>query len=130
MTKIYEFQEAVYTRLSANQELMEKIAGVFDSIPSEKPFPYIILGRAYSTPVKTKTTDGEQIELTLDIWSGSKGKKETIQLIKLVETALTEDLIIDSTHTLDQSVKSREVLEEVNDLYHGTVVFEILLDLE
>lgn len=130
MTKLFEAQSAVFSRLEQNVELMKKVTGIHDSVPDKEKFPYIVLGRIYSTPVRTKTTEGEQIVITIDIWSGSKGKKETINIINLIEVALTDDLDVEGAFLLSQKVNSREVLEEVNDLYHGTVEFEILLDLE
>ncbi|MFC0559683.1 DUF3168 domain-containing protein [Halalkalibacter alkalisediminis] len=130
MTKLYDAQVSVFKRLESNLELMEQITDTYDYVPSETDFPYIVLGRAYSTPEKTKTTDGERIEITLDIWSIYQGKKETVEIMKLVEASLIEDLLIEDALVISQEVKSREVLEEANDLYHGTVIFEILLDLE
>lgn len=127
VTKLFEAQEAIFSRLSGNQQLTSAVTGIFDAVPEKKPFPYIVLGRLYSTPELTKTTSGERIEATIDVWSGAKGKKETINIIKLIEASLAEDISVTGAFLLSQEVKSREVLEEVNDLYHGTVVFEILL---
>lgn len=130
MTKLYETQSAVYNRLANDQELAKAITGVHDAVPDGENFPYIVLGRSFSQNVNTKTTIGERIEHTIDIWSGAKGKKETINIINLLEAALTEELDVNGAFLLSQEVKSREVLEEANDLYHGTVVLEILLDTE
>ena len=130
MTILYEVQEAVYKRLENDSSLNEKIKGVFDYVPEETDFPYVILGRIYSVPEKTKTTIGERVEITIDIWSTYKGKKETIDIIKLVESALKEELEVGGLFVIDQKVKSREVLEEINELYHGTLTYEILIDME
>ena len=125
MTKLFEAQEAMFKRLNEHVEYP-----VYDYVPEESKFPYVVLGRVYSTPERTKTTDGERIEATIDVWSRSKGKKETISIIKNIEAALSEDLTVEGAFLLDQKVNSREVLEEVSSLYHGTITFELLLDLE
>lgn len=128
MTKLFETQEAIYKRLT--DELGDKVNGIFDYVPEDTRFPYIVIGRIYSEPENTKTTIGERIEIDLDIWSSAKGKKETINIVNLIKNALEDDLVIPGADVIDQEIKSIEVLEEINDLYHGTVVFEVLLDLE
>lgn len=128
MTKLFEVQEAIYARLST--ELGDKVNGVFDYVPEDTKFPYIVIGRVQSTPERTKTTIGERIEVELDIWSSAKGKKETINIVNLIEDALEGELTIPGADLIDQDITSIEVLEEINDLYHGTVVFEVLLDME
>lgn len=127
MTKLFEAQSAVFTRL---QSTLTSVEGVFDYVPDKTEFPYVVLGRTYATPNKTKTSTGERIEVTLDVWSDSKGKKETIKIVNDIEASLTDELIVEGAFLIDQKINSIEVLEEVNNLYHGTVVFEILLDLE
>lgn len=125
MTKLFEVQEAIYARLTA--ELGNK---VFDYVPEDTKFPYVVIGRLQSTPERTKTTVGERVEVELDIWSSAKGKKETISIVNLIKDALDEELPIPGADLIDQDITSIEVLEEMNDLYHGTVVFEVLLDME
>lgn len=130
MTRLYEAQKAVFQRLQTDEALMSAINGIHDYVPDETNFPYIVFGRSYSEPYKTKTSIGERIELQIEIWSATKGKEETINIIKLMEAALTEELTVEDAFLISQEVKSREVLEEAIDLFHGTIVFEILLDLE
>lgn len=130
MTRLYEAQKAVFQRLQTDEALMSAINGIHDYVPDETNFPYIVFGRSYSEPYKTKTSIGERIELQIEIWSATKGKEETINIIKLMEVALTEELTVEDAFLISQEVKSREVLEEAIDLFHGTIVFEILLDLE
>lgn len=126
MTKLFEVQQVLYSRLSD----IKKINGVFDYVPEETAFPYVVLGRIYATAENTKTTTGQRIEVTLDIWSGAKGKRETVEIIDLIDDALEKEFDVPGADVVDQKIRSIEVMEEINDLFHGTVVFEILLDLE
>lgn len=127
MTKLFEAQGAVFSRL---EPTLTTIEGIFDYVPEKTEFPYVVIGRTYATPNKTKTSTGERIEVTLDVWSDSKGKKETIKIVNEIEASLAEELTVEGAFVISQEITSIEVLEEVNNLYHGTVVFEILLDLE
>ncbi|ADU30363.1 DUF3168 domain-containing protein [Evansella cellulosilytica] len=132
MTKLYDAQQAVFRCLKADNELRNSVTGVYDYVPDSTEFPYIVLGRVYSTPApKTKTSEGETIEVTLDVWSTYKGKKETSDIVNLIKSALlSEEFEIDEADVIDQEIKSIEILEEDNELFHGTVVFEIILDME
>lgn len=116
----------MYSRLSE----LNKITGIFDYIPENTNFPYVVFGRIYITPETTKTTMGERIEITLDIWSGAKGKRESIEVVNSIDDSLSDDLKVPGADVIEQKIKSIEILEETNDLFHGTVVFEILLDME
>ncbi len=128
MTKLYDTQVAVYSRLQTNEVL--KNVGVYDYIDDNRVFPYVVLGRVFSTPERTKTNEGERVEITLDIWSGYNGKKETIDIMKLIEETLDDELVIDGADVIIQEVKSREAFEVADSLYKGTIVYEILLDME
>ena len=128
MTKLYDAQVAIYSQLQTSEQLND--IGVFDYIDDGRAFPYVVLGRVFSTPERTKTTDGERIEITLDIWSGYNGKKETIDIMKLIEQALDDELVINGADVITQEVKNREAFEVADSLYKGTIVYEILLDTE
>lgn len=131
MTKLFEIQESIFERLSNDNQVLEKVTGIHDAVPDKSVFPYIILGRIYSQPYDTKTSKGWRVEQTFDIWSASKGKKETIGIIESIKKSLnSDDLSIDDAFIIDQKVRSIEILEEVVDLYHGTFIYEILIDVE
>lgn len=130
VTKLYNAQEAVFQRLFSDKNLTKSVNGVFDYVPDNTDFPYIVLGRIYSTPSNTKVSVGERVEVTLDIWSDYKGKKEAASIINQIEMLLEEEIEVVDADVIDQGVISREIIEETNDLYHGIVVYEILLDSE
>ena len=130
MTKLFKTQEAVYKRLLEDDQLVEKVRGIYDYVPKESDYPFVVLSQAYTTPYTTKTTFGEQIEIQLDIWSTYHGQKETTSIAQLIQGSLTSDLSVDGAFILSQEIKSIEVVEEDTDLYRGSLVCEILLDVE
>jgi hypothetical protein len=129
-TEILNVQDAIFQRLTDDPGLSSVVNGIFDKVPENENFPYVVLGRCYGTPYRTKTTDGERIELTLDIWSGDNGKKETIDIANLIGIALEEPVSLESADLFSQELKSIEILEEVTDLFHGSLVYEFILDKE
>ncbi|AGN89324.1 DUF3168 domain-containing protein [Paenibacillus larvae] len=128
MTKLYEVQEAVYRRLTSDTALMPMIKGVYDYVPEKTLLPYVTFSRVYSEPFETKTSTGEIVTLTLDVFSEAKGKKESIHILKQIEASLTPELEVEGAFLMDQSVVSREVQEIAESLYQATIEYKIKLD--
>lgn len=130
-TKMFEVQQKMYAALTSNPDLATKVTGVFDFVPEDQAMPYLTFGKIESNTDRTKTElDGETLMVTLDIWSISKGRKESIQILTLVEQILEENLILDTAEIYYHTVKHRDVVEEQYGLYHATVVIEYQLDWE
>jgi Protein of unknown function (DUF3168) len=128
VTKLYEVQEAVYRRLTSDTALMWMIKGVYDYVPEKTKMPYITFPRIYSEPFETKTSDGEIVTLTIDVFSESKGKKESINILKQIEASLTPELEVEGAFLIDQAVHSREVEEIAESLYQASLEYKIKLD--
>ena len=131
MKKLFDVQKAIYQRINTDDGVKERVNGIFDAVPDESRFPYIVLGRFFLTPYITKTSKGWQIEQTIDVWSAKKGKEETIGIIDSIKRALErEKLSIDGAYVVSHEIKSIEILEEEIDLFHGTFIYESIIDVE
>lgn len=128
MTKLYEVQEAVYRRLSCDTALSSMVKGIFDYVPEKTSPPYVTLSRIYSEPLDTKTSTGEIVTLTIDVFSEAKGKKESINILKQIEASLTPELEVEGAFLMVQSVVSREIQEIAESLYQATIEYRIKLD--
>ncbi|AQT85693.1 hypothetical protein ERICIV_00891 [Paenibacillus larvae subsp. larvae] len=128
MTKLYEVQEAVYRRLSCDTALSSMVKGIFDYVPEKTKMPYVTFPRIYSEQLETKTSDGEVVTLTIDVFSEAKGKKESINILKQIEASLTPELEVEGAFLIDQAVVSREVEEIAESLYQATIEYKIKLD--
>ncbi|MDT2304974.1 hypothetical protein P7H21_14900 [Paenibacillus larvae] len=76
---------------------------------------------------QSKTSTGEIVTLTLDVFSEAKERKvhpypETNRSI------LTPELEVEGAFLMDQSVVSREVQEIAESLYQATIEYKIKLD--
>jgi hypothetical protein len=76
-----EIQQAIYSRLTGDATLMGKITGVFDQVPENQPFPYVTIGEYTSVPFRTMTRFGEEVTVTLHIWSQYNGFKEALDIL-------------------------------------------------
>lgn len=127
-TRMYEVQQKVFTLLSTDGELKKMVEGVFDYVPENTVCPYVTFGHILSSPSSTKIEDGEEITLTLDIWSESRGRQEAVRILTKIEQILGADIELDTAFLIDQKVTNRDVDEESYGLYHATL--EIKFNLE
>lgn len=129
-TRMYEVQQKVYGMLVSDSELKTKVTGIFDYVPEKTVVPYVTFGHIASTSDGSKTDNGEKITVTFDIWSESKGRKEAVTIINLIENILKADVELDTAFLISQKVINRDIWEESYGLYHGTVEIEFQIEWE
>ena len=129
-TRMYEVQQKIFAALESNSELQKEIHGIFDYVPEKSKFPYITFGPTQSSSERTKTDNGERITFNLDIWSESKGRKQTVRIITLIEKILEADLELETAFLIEQKVLTREVEEQSYGLFHGFIEFAIEIEWE
>lgn len=81
MSSLLAIQTAIYSRLTGDSTLMSKITGVYDDVDQDIQFPYVTIGDATSNPWRTMTRFGEEVTITLHIWSRYKGFKEALGIL-------------------------------------------------
>lgn len=79
-------QQAIYSLLTGDTTLMSKITGVYDEVPQDlvnddTNFPFVTIGEATSVPFRTMTRFGEEVTVTLHVWSRYKGFKEALEIL-------------------------------------------------
>ena len=124
-TRMLEVQQKVFQALLTNTNLVSKVTGIFDSVPENTNLPYVTFGKIASQPLNTKTSDGEIISVSMDIWSEKQGKKETVDIMSEIELTLKTELVLDTATLISQRVINREAWEETYGLFTGTIEFEI-----
>jgi len=124
-TRMLEVQQKVFQALLTNTNLVSKVTGIFDSVPENTNLPYVTFGKIASQPLNTKTSDGEMISVSIDIWSEKQGKKETVDIMSEIELTLKTELVLDTATLISQRVINREAWEETYGLFTGTIEFEI-----
>ena len=120
-------QKAIYTALSGNVTINGSpgdVVPVYDHIgPTEKAtFPRIQFGEVLANPWDDKTAYGEEIFVTLDIWSRERGKKQTQDIMSAIHTLLqNQDLSLDVGDLVILRLESpTRILNDPDGLtYHG-----------
>ena len=99
----WELQKAVYTTLRADSALQAFIgnpARVYDHVPQDSLFPYVVIGEATGREFDGKSEDGMEQTLTLHSWSRDRGMQETKEIMAAVVDALDQVALTVTGHTL------------------------------
>ena len=92
----WPLQQAVFAALSGDaalQTLIGNPARVYDHVPQDSPFPYVVVGEATTRPFDTKTEDGMEQTLTIHSWSRYRGFSETKQIMGAIVDALDQQAL-------------------------------------
>ena len=127
-----EVQKAIYAALAGDAALVAKLGGarVYDHTPADVPFPYITFGRTSVYDWSTGTESGTEQLLTLHVWSKTRGKKETLDIMECVRAALDRaPLDLDAHHLVDLRLEYSEArYDEDVDIHHGLLRFRAMIE--
>ncbi|MGX1512237.1 DUF3168 domain-containing protein [Streptomyces collinus] len=73
-------QSAVYARLRDDATLAGLVAGVYDYVPEDVTYPYIVIGEATETPDNRHGGFGRQTVVTLHVWSRYQGYTQALRI--------------------------------------------------
>lgn len=85
-------QRAIFTALSTNTAVKNRVSGVYDEVPSPAIFPYLLFGETRVQDASTASIALERITLELFAISIGKGRLEMLQLVEEVRAALASPL--------------------------------------
>lgn len=99
----FALQQAIFAALSASSDLQALIGNpprLFDYVPRESAFPYVVLGDGNEADWSTATEDGTEHSLQIDVWSRSIGHKEAMQIADVIRATLNNAALTVSGTTL------------------------------
>lgn len=132
MSATYHLQKAVMAALLQDGPLASLLGAhrVFDSVPYNQPFPFIVAGEITSTDWDTGSERGFEHTFVLHIWSRSGGKMQTFEVASAVYEALHERALTVEQHDLvnlrHQTTDVRR--EDDGETYHGVMRFRAVTE--
>ncbi|MFF2774859.1 DUF3168 domain-containing protein [Streptomyces sp. NPDC058052] len=82
-------QGAVYAVLAADDELTVGLgAGVYDNVPEQVSFPYVVLGEATEVPANSQDRYARDTVITLHVWTKNLGHTEGLTIGQRVNALL------------------------------------------
>ena len=99
----FALQQAIYAALAASPDLQALIGDpprLFDFVPRDSDFPYVVIGDAIQSDWSTATEDGTEHQLTINVWSRSTGHKEAKAIAEVIRAVLNNAALSVSGATL------------------------------
>tara|TARA_R110000824_G_scaffold290624_1_gene479147 strand:+ start:257 stop:664 length:408 start_codon:yes stop_codon:yes gene_type:complete len=93
----FDLQTILYSTLNGDSTL-DGIVGnnkIFDNVPQDTTYPYVVLGNITALNRGTKTLDGNDYVLDIDVWSTYRGKKEISDAMERIY-----ELLHDTTYSV------------------------------
>jgi hypothetical protein len=82
----FDLQTIVYSTLNGDSTL-DGIVGnnkIFDNVPQDTGYPYVVIGNESAINRGTKTLDGNEYTIDIEVWSQYRGKKEIKEAMERV----------------------------------------------
>tara|TARA_R100000388_G_scaffold4672_1_gene4965 strand:- start:535 stop:942 length:408 start_codon:yes stop_codon:yes gene_type:complete len=93
----FDLQTILYSTLNGDSTL-DGIVGnnrIFDNVPQDTDYPYVVIGNINVINRGTKSLDGNEYNVDIDVWSTYRGKKEISDAMERIY-----ELLHDTTYTV------------------------------
>lgn len=127
-------QAAIHGLLASASPLTSQLAegtnSIFDHVPADSAFPYMVLGDMTERPVETQEGGGKDIALTVHCYSRYRGFHETQQILATIADVLdgADYPVAGHTLVLCDLTSSSCLLEADGTTRHGIQNFRIVID--
>lgn len=127
-----ELQGAIVAALKSSPAVAALVGPrVFDRVPSDAAFPYILLGPDQVLSDGAECIDAVEISLQVDAWSRAVGFPEVKQIAGAVRTALHQaDLALPAAALLSLEHRQTRTIRDPDGITsHAVVEFTALVEL-
>jgi hypothetical protein len=81
----WELQKAIFSALDGSTVGMDGAnVPIFDDVPEDTKYPYVVIGEETASNNGTKTVDGIEHTLTIHAWSQYRGRREIKEIMQSV----------------------------------------------
>lgn len=111
-------QIALYQKLSGDSTLVGLVTGVYDNVPEDAVYPYVVIGEVNATPDNAHGLFGRELLATIHVWSNYRGFREALQITEQIVTLLDHQPLAVTGHRVvsvrhDRTFTLREFDPEV-----------------
>lgn len=123
MSALWPLQKALSARWKADAALMARLpGGIHDgAAPEGTAVPYLVIGEPTETPVEAFGASGYSDTITAHVFSEYKGRKEALEIVELMNSALTTPLALDGHTSARLRQEFLTVLVEEDGIRHAPV---------
>ena len=127
---LWNLQQALYGRLTADTTLMARITGVYDQAPQGEVFPYVVIGEDTAEDFDDDRTAGFDVEVTLHVWGRSHRGRSEVKAIQadLYRLLHRLPLTVTGADTIETFVEFQETFRDADGLtYHGVLRCRVVM---
>lgn len=126
-----ELQKAIFLVLNGDATLGTLINAIYDNVPDNAVFPYLVIGEFTSVTFDDKTSDGANTTVTLHAFTQDRDKQVAHQIIARTYDLLHNTAISVTGQTLillrsDNFLQVFQERTDNNTTYHGVVRYRAL----
>lgn len=81
-------QQAIYTVLTGDAALTDTVSGVYDYLPEDVAYPFIVIGEGIETPDNSHDRYGRETVVTLHVWSQYRGHSQGLAIAAKITALL------------------------------------------
>lgn len=129
---LYQLQQGIYTKLKGDGVLMGMVQGVYDVVPKQVAFPYLVIGDGTQRSLAASAIDGVRCDMVIELFSRAKGRKEVLLIMDRIYALLHRQVLtVDGTPSLVLRIQRAETEMLVDGVtVRGTVRLLIVLAQE
>jgi hypothetical protein len=122
-----EVQKAVFTNLEADGVITAAGIPIYDDVPQDSVYPYIVIGDDTGIEWDTNDTTGIEATITIHAWSRERGRKQVKTIMGYIYDALhRKSLAVSGLSVVDCVWEFSETLVETDNITrHGVTRFRI-----
>lgn len=126
----WNLQKALFTALDGNVTGIDDASvSVYDDVPENTAYPYVILGEETTANNGSKTVDGVEHTITIHVWSQYRGRREIKEIMESVYSLLHEaDISVTGASLVHiRQEFSNTLMENDGITRHGVMRFRVVM---
>lgn len=127
---LLNLQKGLFAELSGDATLSAAVTGIFDHVPQEQTFPYVLIGEAVAEDFDDDSTEGFDVECTIHVWTRSyRGRAEAKEAQALIHGLLhRKPVAVTGADTVETIVIATETFRDPDGLTtHGVQRVRVIL---
>lgn len=126
----FALHRAIFAALSADAALAAANVGVFDHVTTEAAAPYVTLRPGTVRDWSSKSFGGAEITTFVHVWSDLPGRREALQAMGLVRSALAEPFTLDGATLVLLAHEFSDLRDDASGMTHGIMRFRALVQAD
>lgn len=126
----FAFQSALFTKLSTDSNLTSTLgATVRDDFPDGTAYPFVQIGNDTAVDYSTKTEDGSEVTVNIDVWSRFRGSQEIKNIMDRIHSLLhNQDLTVSGTNLINLRFEFADAIRDPDGITrHGIMRFRAVM---